>query len=564
VCGLYIRQMQTALHIQTLVSQLRQEIVGGRITSTEFYKKQRAVYIFVRKNKTLQALGFVYHPAGAGCFCVPASKVKIETREKPWPIFGLNEGEITGVEQEGLDRIFNIQIRQDNQSRTILIEALGPNGNIWLLNEDRGKLATLRNKKYKEGETYVAADPGDRLDPRDVTPEQVSELFKQHPHASSIGILKKGFQGFNETMVREILKRSGLFEAGAEVDAVSSGALASEIRKLAERFATTGSGYLYTVKGADEVYPCKLSLIDDQPEKFKTLSLAVQALIGRRRTVIQEEDEEKKILQAVGRAIKKLQKRLANLEKDVNKAADFEKYKRHAELLQLNRDKLNRGMDRVSVDDVLGDSSQTVEIELNPALTPNDNIDAYFKRHRKGREGLALLERRRQISSDELTALEAMQTDLETHFESARQKYESDLVSLLPRTADKQGVTPRLPYRPVTLSTGLTVFVGRDGADNDRTTFEFARPYELWFHTQQCPGSHVVMKYPNKNFEPSKSEIEETAALAAFHSKARHNSLVPVIYAQRKYVRKPRKAKPGLVTVEREKSIMVEPRKAGE
>jgi predicted ribosome quality control (RQC) complex YloA/Tae2 family protein len=69
------------------------------------------------------------------------------------------------------------------------------------------------------------------------------------------------------------------------------------------------------------------------------------------------------------------------------------------------------------------------------------------------------------------------------------------------------------------------------------------------------------MKYPNKKFVPSKREIQETAAIAAYHSKARNDSLVPVIYTERRYVRKPRKAKPGLVTVEREKSIMVAPQK---
>ena len=110
----------------------------------------------------------------------------------------------------------------------------------------------------------------------------------------------------------------------------------------------------------------------------------------------------------------------------------------------------------------------------------------------------------------------------------------------------------------------MTIFVGRDGSDNDRTTFDFAKPYELWFHTQQCPGSHVVMKFPNKSFEPSKREIEEAAAIAAFHSKARNDTLVPVVYTERRYIRKPRKAKPGLVTVEREKSIMVVPTKPSE
>ncbi|UCE25102.1 MAG: DUF814 domain-containing protein, partial [Candidatus Zixiibacteriota bacterium] len=162
---------------------------------------------------------------------------------------------------------------------------------------------------------------------------------------------------------------------------------------------------------------------------------------------------------------------------------------------------------------------------------------------------------------DELGGLTAIQNDLEQNFDSARQKYEPEIMSLLPGERAEREVAPRLPYRPYVLSSGLTIFVGRDGADNDRTTFEFARPYELWFHTQQCAGSHVVMKYPNKSFEPSRREIEETAAIAAYFSKARKDSLVPVVYTQRKYVRKPRRAKPGLVLVEREKSVMVEPTK---
>ncbi len=69
------------------------------------------------------------------------------------------------------------------------------------------------------------------------------------------------------------------------------------------------------------------------------------------------------------------------------------------------------------------------------------------------------------------------------------------------------------------------------------------------------------MKFPDKSFVPSKAEIAEAAAVTAYHSKARNSKTVPVIYTERKYVRKPRKAKPGLVLVEREKMIMVEPKK---
>ncbi len=555
--------MQTALHITALVNELRDDLVDGEIISTEFYKKKRAAYLFVRKDRRVKAMAFVFHPAGWGTFCVPASKIDIDTPEKPWPVFAMTEGKIAGVRQIGLDRIFELDITFDGQNKRMVFEAMGPNGNIWLLDAEGNREATLRNKQYDSGEPYAPPPAGERLDPFEVTGDQIDELAESAGESSLLGLLKKGFAGFNETIAREIIHRASLQGTRpADLDQSKADKLAHEVNSLADRFTSADVGYLYSLRGVSEVYPFKLTSVDSQPEKFKSLSLAVVSMCSRKQTRIDEADEEKKVLTAVGKAVKRLTKRVGKIEEDVVRAADYESQKRYAELLQLHRGSLKKGMESVVVEDLMLDPSQSVEIELEPTLSPNDNIEAYFKRFRKGREGLELLERRLEISKGELEELQTLQADLETDFESASQRHQSELTSLMPKVGDKREVQPRLPYREVTLSTGLTVFVGRDGADNDRTTFEFARPYELWFHAQQCPGSHVVMKYPNKSFEPTKREIEEAASLAAYNSKARHNSLVPVIYCQRKYVRKPRKAKPGLVTVEREKSVMVAPRKS--
>ena len=228
-------------------------------------------------------------------------------------------------------------------------------------------------------------------------------------------------------------------------------------------------------------------------------------------------------------------------------------------MIKINYKTIRKGQKEIIVENVFANSQTEIAIKLDPALSVNENAEAYFKKYRKGREGLALLERRLEISFDELAQWQNIHVDLEAHFNNAKEKYRAEIASILSRKEGGKEESIRLPYREHTLSTGLTVYVGRDGSDNDRTTFEFARPYELWFHTQQCAGSHVVMKFPGKSFEPSKREIEEAASLAAWHSKARNDSLVPVAYTQRKYVRKPRKAKPGLVTIEREKSVMVAP-----
>ena len=560
--SLYIRRMQTALHIKTLVLQLQDEIVGGKLVATEFYKKLRAAYFFVKKQRSTVALGFVYHPAGSGSFCVPASKIDLDTREKPWPIFGLDGAEIVRVEQLGLDRLFELTVELSGVVKRVVFEATGPNGNLWFLDEDGGRQATLRNRKFSTGEPYQPALMSERISPFEIKAAQIAEGLATDQSRSPLAVLKGMLLGFNETMIRETLSRAGLTVGElSEPEPASLEKLASGIGEMASWFGEDRSGYLHEIRGGVEVYPFKLVSRDFQPEKSKTLSLAVMEMVSRRHSAGGDADLEKDALKAVGRAVKKKTRLIGNLKADADQASDYPRYKLYGELLQLNRDGLKKGMSSIKVDDVLSDSGGTVTIKLDPAATPNQNIENYFRRHRKGREGIDLLNRRLEIATEELKSLRAMQDDLEADFESARQRYEAELISLQPRTSDKAQPQVRLPYRPAALSTGLTIFIGRDGSDNDRTTFDFARPYELWFHTSQCPGSHVVMKYPNKSFEPSKREIEETAAIAAFHSKARNNSLVPVIYTQRRYVRKPRKAKPGLVTVERERSVMVAPQK---
>jgi predicted ribosome quality control (RQC) complex YloA/Tae2 family protein len=563
----YIRRMQTALHIAALVAQLKNELVGGQIEATEFYKKLRTALFLVRKGRERVGLVFVFHPAGSGVCCMPASKIKLETTEKPWPIFGLDGAEILDVVQPSLDRIFELVVRQGREDRRVVFEALGPNGNIWLLDRKGGKLATLRNRKYIKGGHYEPPEISDRINPFEVSGAQLLGRLGKITDRSPLAALKNILLGFNDTMTREALTRAN--PSGATVDWLDQShaeALANAVRQIAERFRQPESAWLYVRRSGFEVYPFKLTSTELQPEKFKSLSAAILEMITRQQTTVHEAGEEQRIIKAVATAIKRHERLIRNVGADIKKAADYERYKRFGELLQMNRDQLRKGMTSIEVDDILSETSETVRIELDPAASPNANIEEYFRRHRKSREGLELLQRRLEIVTGELQSLRMMSDELEADFESAREKYAAELFSLLPRESEKREALPRLPYREARLATGLTIFVGRDGADNDRTTFEFARPYELWFHTQQCAGSHVVMKFPNKSFVPSKREIEETAAIAAYHSKARHDSLVPVAYTERRHVRKPRKAKPGLVMVEREKSVMVVPQKerAGE
>jgi len=556
--------MQTTLHITALVAELREEIVGGTVTAAEFYKKERTAYFFIKKGRSHRALGFSYHPTGFGTFVVPASKVRIDTREKPWPVFKLEGAIVTQVKQLGFDRIFEACMSKDEQITSIVVEALGPNGNIWLLDASHTKLATLRKRTFTEGDTYKTPPTPDKLSPRELSVVRLKDRLEKEDKASLsiVAFIKRNILGFDRTLAEEVVMRSGIGPAErCSLNDNSLESIITSINTIVARFERPGAGYLYDLTDGVAVYPFKLSSVEQQSQRFKSLSLAVLAMIGARRIQVETADEQKAIKEATKRAVKRLERRLTKIDKDIKEASGYEQYKRMGELLQINFGKIKKGMEEITLEDIYTEAHHELVVPLDPALSPAENVKVYFKKYRKGRQGLRLLQRRLLVTKKELARLSTIQSELEDNFESACARYGQEIRSLLPGEAARREVQPRFPYREYTLTTGVRIFVGRGGSDNDRTTFEFARPYELWFHTQQCAGSHVVMKFPNKSFEPSKAEIEEAAAVAAYHSKAGSDSLVPVIYTQRRYIHKPRKAKPGLVTVEREKSIMVAPQK---
>ena len=561
----YITRMQTAFHVMSLVAEARRELVGGTLVATQFFKKARTALFVVKVDRSQNTLGFLFGPSGSGTIVVPSSKLTIDTTEKPWPIFGLTAGTITGIEQIAFDRLFRVTITSDATVRHLVFEAIGPNGNIWFLNENGQILATLRNREYTEGALYAPPALPDKLNPLLLSAETLLDHVSSFTDASLAFALEKTILGFNRTLTREIIHRARLTDSSLEnVTVDHCHAICEAITQVESFFAQPEKGLLYAIDGPAEVYPFRLSSVTQEPEKFKTFSLAVLESTQRKQIASEVRDDKREMVDAVHRAAKRLAGRIIKLEADISNARDFEMYRQYGDLLKINFDKIRRGMKELKVENVFHDSQDVIAIPLDSALSPNDNVESYYQRHRKGREGLEILERRHEVSLDELARLKTISASLEKDYASASEQFAEEILSLLPRDAPRSLPQERLPYKPYQLSTGVTIFVGRDGSDNDRTTFEFAKPFELWFHTQQCPGSHVVMKFPNKQFQPSRREIEETAAVAAWFSKARNDTLVPVCYAERRHIRKPRKAKPGLVSVEKEKSVMVVPRKPTE
>jgi predicted ribosome quality control (RQC) complex YloA/Tae2 family protein len=120
------------------------------------------------------------------------------------------------------------------------------------------------------------------------------------------------------------------------------------------------------------------------------------------------------------------------------------------------------------------------------------------------------------------------------------------------------------PFRTFVVTGGFQVWVGKNSENNDLLTLKYARPNDLWFHARGSSGSHVVLRSGTGKGEPSRRALEEAASIAAFYSKMKSARNVPVAMTERKYVRKPRGAPAGTVTIEREKLFFVNPKLPGE
>ena len=263
----------------------------------------------------------------------------------------------------------------------------------------------------------------------------------------------------------------------------------------------------------------------------------------------------------------KLLKRLAA---DLDRAQSHEHIRREAETLSAFQSQVPRGAEVVKLPDPY-DPERTLRIELDPSAGVQTQIDKRFKHAGKLQKSQVHTRRRIEIVRTELNelaaGLEAIDSaGLAGSCDAALKTTRETKERLVPvRTGrgggggDKRTTRQAAPFRQFDLDERWFVWVGRNNQENDELTFHISSPTDLWFHAQGVSGSHVVLRSRGGKDAPSEKILEQTASIAAHFSKARHSELVPVIYTQRKYVRKPRGTKPGQVICEREKMIMVEP-----
>jgi predicted ribosome quality control (RQC) complex YloA/Tae2 family protein len=267
---------------------------------------------------------------------------------------------------------------------------------------------------------------------------------------------------------------------------------------------------------------------------------------------------------ALTRYVTKRGRLLKSLEDDLLAAKNYDDGRNQADILAAYQSQIPPGAREIELPDLYAPGQNRI-IRLDPSLPVGVQIRKRYKRAAKLERSRDVLNDRIRVVDRDISKITKIldRAEKATAFDTALELLQSTSreyrLSRQVRRGPSEGMSVK-QHRRFELDNGWFALVGRSDRENDEITFRVSTPDDVWLHAQQVAGSHVVLRSSGAAGNPPAAVLEAAAAIAAFYSKARHSNLVPVIYTQRRYVRKFRGAKPGQVTCEREKTIFVEPK----
>jgi predicted ribosome quality control (RQC) complex YloA/Tae2 family protein len=266
--------------------------------------------------------------------------------------------------------------------------------------------------------------------------------------------------------------------------------------------------------------------------------------------------------------IARLKKLRKHLESDLAGHGEPEQHKRSGDLLLANIATAERHGNKTRLTDFYAEGAPTIEIEVDEHTTLQDEAGRYFARYSKAKRAKQQIGIRLKESEEQLSELKHDEIALEEIVAARDELALTNLTRKLspkqknPAPSKKEQVAEKIPgVRRYLSSDGYEVLVGRGAKDNDYLTFRVARPYDLWLHAADYPGSHVVVQNPKRQDVPHRTLIE-AAQLAAKFSQAGKDAKVNVHHTQRKFVSRIKGAAPGLVRLSSFKAITVQPAEA--
>lgn len=397
-----------------------------------------------------------------------------------------------------------------------------------------------------------------------------TELPLNLPEFPDITVMKdslsRGALSFNKMLYLEWLFRAAEQQAQMDEKLAYHQALEEIFSEL-----INGSPRIY-IQSGEPVFLTSVRLKHPsatENELLTTFNEAVQRFVILKHQSDQEKEKRAALLKAVRRLIRKNKSLMNALEQDCAKAGQYKDWELRGRFLSAAFTQLRKGMTCITLPNPEQPDQPPVVIPLQPELSPQENIAAVFAKARKLRQSIGKITARLAEILRENLYLENLLHTLIDESPISGEELDKVYQNFIRRQwliPEKKSSRPALHrpsgdelFKTYIISSRWKVWVARNDDKNELLTFTYARKDDYWFHARGYPGSHVVLRVDNPKENPPKNVLETAARLAAFFSKAKTSSMVPVIMTRKKYVRKMKHGKPGQVLFEREEVLMVEP-----
>ena len=565
--------------MRPLAQELDAKLAGGRIDKITQPNKQ-SIIISVRQPGQNYLLHISIAPQN------PSAHILMKSLENPPepPSFcmllrkHLETGRIVSIKQHGLDRLLLMEVDSMGGggkivTKTLVMELMGKYSNIILVQDGQildalRKIGTnsSRVRTVLPGDTYELPPGQDKLNLFTVNLSEVISALKSQPGDSRLDkALLATCMGFGPVSAKEVCFSSGFVPSIrlSDLEETDYNAVEQSIRDILSALQKDQKQPTLLLDANKKILAMAAFPLHYLPEaqtiSFDNLSELIEKadlLYGS--YVLPDKDRFQKL---VKNELHKAENKLIKLDEEIEEAENADLYRRRGDNLMTYQYQFkDRADSEITVTDIYSEDGKTITIPLDQRFTLIENMQSCYKKYDKLKRGKEMLQGQRHDCEMSIKYLESIEASLQASSSLAEiGEIHNELVAggyLREKPKKKNNDKPSQPFR-FTAPDGTVILVGKNNYQNDKLTFKTASFNDLWLHTKDIPGSHVILRTGGK--APSDETLLLAASLAVHFSKARGSSTVPVDYIDVRRVKKPSGAKPGFVIFTEQNTIYITP-----
>ena len=526
-----------------VIDDLNKTITGGRINKIYQISKYELL-IQVRNNRTNYKLLLSCHPMYAR---IQLTNLDYPTAESPNPLTmlfrkHLEGGYIKKIEQIELDRICHFLFGCHNEFGDYVeyhcyIEIMGKHSNIILCNQDKKILDCLKRITPNiNSERFV--QPGAMYQLPPMNQNKVDPFTSDFIENNN---LTKIYQGMSPILSKEILYRhdNGI-----------------DFKEIMDEIKNSDTLYISRVDEKEYFHLIPLTHLNQQAQSYSLFDGLDKHfnLIDQKERIKQQTSN---LLKFINNEYQKNVTKLAKLESTLEDSNNSDEYRIIGDLLYSNLHLLKKGMRHVELDNYYDGSK--IMVDLDEKLDPKSNAQKYYNKYQKAKNSINVLHEQIDLTKKEIEYFDSLLTlmDNASYYDALEIKEELENLGYLKKKKKTNTIrkNKKPSFETYYTKDGIEICIGKNNLQNDYLTFKHAHRYDTWFHVKDMPGSHVVVK----GDQLDEYTIRLASNIAAYYSKGKNSSSVPVNYTLIKTLKKPHGAKPGQVILDNYKTIYIDP-----